>query len=125
MNSATPFPCPELSAEEKGSTTTFRDFFEHAPVAVARCNPQGVIVEMNPAFERTLDRVWLADACYDSANWFPRKTATELNCSCMTCSIPEASAWASKSEARAMGRPARSGPHGASPAAEASPTMRC
>jgi two-component system cell cycle sensor histidine kinase/response regulator CckA len=25
-------------------------------VAVARCNPQGVIVEMNPAFERTLDR---------------------------------------------------------------------
>jgi signal transduction histidine kinase len=25
-------------------------------VAVARCDPQGVIVEMNPAFERTLDR---------------------------------------------------------------------
>jgi nitrogen-specific signal transduction histidine kinase len=36
--------------------TTFRAIFEHAPVAVARCNPQGVIVEMNPAFRRTLDR---------------------------------------------------------------------
>jgi signal transduction histidine kinase len=35
---------------------TFRAAFEHAPIAVARCNPQGVIVDMNSAFERTLDR---------------------------------------------------------------------
>jgi two-component system cell cycle sensor histidine kinase/response regulator CckA len=55
MNTATPFPWPGLSAEES-TRTTFRAIFEHAPVAVARCNPQGVIVEMNPAFERTLDR---------------------------------------------------------------------
>jgi two-component system, cell cycle sensor histidine kinase and response regulator CckA len=53
MNTATPFPWSELLAE--GNTrTTFRAVFEHAPLAVARCNPQGVIVEMNPAFERTL-----------------------------------------------------------------------
>ncbi len=29
--------------------------FEHAPIAVARCDPQGTLVEMNPAFERALD----------------------------------------------------------------------
>jgi two-component system cell cycle sensor histidine kinase/response regulator CckA len=34
---------------------SFRAFFEHAPIAVARCNSEGVIVEMNPAFERSLD----------------------------------------------------------------------
>jgi signal transduction histidine kinase len=33
----------------------FRSIFEHAPLAAARCNPQGVIVEMNPAFEQSLD----------------------------------------------------------------------
>jgi len=53
MNTATPFPWPGLSAEES-ARTTFRAIFEHAPVAVARCNPLGVIVEMNPAFERSL-----------------------------------------------------------------------
>jgi PAS domain S-box-containing protein len=53
MNTATPFPWPELAATEN-HRTTFRAIFEHAPIAVARCNPQGVIVEMNPAFERTL-----------------------------------------------------------------------
>jgi signal transduction histidine kinase len=52
MNAATPFPSSQLSGES--TRTTFRATFEHAPVAVARCNPQGVIVEMNPAFERTL-----------------------------------------------------------------------
>ena len=55
MNTATPFPWSDLPAGEN-PRTTFRAVFEHAPVAVARCNPQGVIVEMNPAFERTLDR---------------------------------------------------------------------
>jgi signal transduction histidine kinase len=54
MNTATPFPWPDSPAGNPG--TTFRAAFEHAPIAVARCNPQGVIVEMNPAFERTLDR---------------------------------------------------------------------
>ena len=55
MNTATPFPWPELAATES-HRTTFRAIFEHAPIAVARCNPQGMIVEMNPAFERTLAR---------------------------------------------------------------------
>jgi two-component system, cell cycle sensor histidine kinase and response regulator CckA len=53
MNAATPFPWPELVAGENISTT-FRAIFEHAPIPVARCNPEGVIVEMNPAFQRTL-----------------------------------------------------------------------
>jgi two-component system, cell cycle sensor histidine kinase and response regulator CckA len=55
MNTATPFPRSELSAGEK-TGASFRAIFEHAPIAVARCNPQGVIVEMNPAFEHALDR---------------------------------------------------------------------
>jgi two-component system, cell cycle sensor histidine kinase and response regulator CckA len=55
MNTATPFPWSELAAGED-TGTTFRAIFEHAPIAVARCNPQGLIVEMNPAFERTLAR---------------------------------------------------------------------
>jgi two-component system, cell cycle sensor histidine kinase and response regulator CckA len=55
MNTATPFPWSELASA--GNTgTTFRAIFEHAPVAVARCNSQGVIVDMNPAFERSLGR---------------------------------------------------------------------
>jgi two-component system cell cycle sensor histidine kinase/response regulator CckA len=55
MNTATPFPWPEPVAGEN-TRTTFRAIFEHAPLAAARCNPQGVIVEMNPAFERILNR---------------------------------------------------------------------
>jgi two-component system cell cycle sensor histidine kinase/response regulator CckA len=55
MNTAVPFPQPELSASENAKTT-FRAVFEHAPIPVARCTAQGLIVEMNPAFGRTLDR---------------------------------------------------------------------
>src|SRR5260370_3431577 len=55
MNTAVPSPQPELSASENAKTT-FRAVFEHAPIPVARCTAQGVIVEMNPAFGRTLDR---------------------------------------------------------------------
>ncbi|MHB8215659.1 MAG: two-component system sensor histidine kinase NtrB [Candidatus Sulfotelmatobacter sp.] len=55
MNTAAQFPWPELSPSENAKTT-FRAVFEHAPIPVARCSSQGVIVEMNPAFERTLDR---------------------------------------------------------------------
>ena len=55
MNTATPFPWPELAVAEK-HRTAFRAIFEHAPIAVARCSPQGVIVEMNPAFEQALAR---------------------------------------------------------------------
>ena len=55
MNTATPFPWSDSPAGDSPGTA-FRSAFEHAPIAVARCNPQGVIIEMNPAFERTLDR---------------------------------------------------------------------
>jgi signal transduction histidine kinase len=52
MNSATPFPWPGLSTAEKAGTS-FRSIFEHAPMAAARCNSHGVIIEMNSAFRRT------------------------------------------------------------------------
>src|SRR5580704_4174159 len=55
MNAATPFPWSELAAGETAGTT-FRSIFEHAPVAVARCDREGVIIEMNPAFQRTVLR---------------------------------------------------------------------
>ena len=55
MNTATPFPWPGLAAGENGETS-FHAFFGQAPMAVARCNSEGVIVEMNPAFERRLNR---------------------------------------------------------------------
>ena len=55
MNTAAPFPWPGLSANENAKTT-FRAVFEHAPIPVARCTSQGLIVEMNPAFKRSLDR---------------------------------------------------------------------
>jgi PAS domain S-box-containing protein len=54
MLRAVPFPSTEFY--RKGtSASTFRALFEHAPIAVARCDRHGTIVEMNPAFERTLD----------------------------------------------------------------------
>jgi signal transduction histidine kinase len=56
MNTATPFPWTE-QADSKTAGSGFRSIFEHAPLAAARCNPQGVIVEMNSAFERVLDPV--------------------------------------------------------------------
>lgn len=55
MNTATPIPWPALLPEQNANTT-FRAIFDRAPVAAARCNAQGMIVEMNPAFELGLDR---------------------------------------------------------------------
>ena len=55
MNAAIPFRLSQPSTGES-ALASFRAIFEHAPIAVARCNSQGVIVEMNPAFERGLDR---------------------------------------------------------------------
>jgi signal transduction histidine kinase len=54
MNTATPFPWSDSPARENPDTS-FRAAFEHAPIAVARCDAQGLIIEMNAAFERTLD----------------------------------------------------------------------
>jgi len=52
MNTATPFPWLALSPERNTGRTSFGEVFEHAPIAVARCNADGVILEMNPAFEQ-------------------------------------------------------------------------
>jgi two-component system cell cycle sensor histidine kinase/response regulator CckA len=54
MNAATPFPWQEPTAREN-ARTNFCAVFEHAPIAVARCNSQGVIVEVNRTFERMLN----------------------------------------------------------------------
>src|SRR5712691_1219594 len=62
MNTAVPFPQPELSASENAKTT-FRAVFEHAPIPVARCTAQGVIVELNPPFERSLGRSVASRRC--------------------------------------------------------------
>jgi two-component system cell cycle sensor histidine kinase/response regulator CckA len=59
MSTATPFPVSELSAV-RSPRTYFRSIFEHAPVAAASFDSQGVIVEMNPAFEHAL-RTRLSD----------------------------------------------------------------
>jgi two-component system, cell cycle sensor histidine kinase and response regulator CckA len=53
MSAATPFPVSEPSAIRR-PRTDFRSIFEHAPVAAACCDAQGLIVEMNPAFEKAL-----------------------------------------------------------------------
>ena len=53
MSTATPLPWQEPGARESAKTN-FRAIFDHAPVAVARCNPQGEVLEMNPAFARSL-----------------------------------------------------------------------
>ena len=62
MNAAAPFPwlAPSASANPK---TTFRAVFEHAPIPVARCSSQGVIVEMNPPFEGSSDRSVASRRC--------------------------------------------------------------
>jgi two-component system, cell cycle sensor histidine kinase and response regulator CckA len=52
MNAA-PFAVLKVAVPE--TETPFRAIFEHAPIAVACCNRQGVIIERNAAFERTLD----------------------------------------------------------------------
>jgi two-component system cell cycle sensor histidine kinase/response regulator CckA len=52
MSTAAPLPWQEPGARDSAKTN-FRAIFEHAPVAVARCNPDGEILEMNPAFKRS------------------------------------------------------------------------
>jgi len=53
MSTAAPLPWQEPGARESAKTN-FRAIFDHAPIAVARCNPQGEILEMNPAFKSSL-----------------------------------------------------------------------
>ncbi|MGC1373000.1 MAG: ATP-binding protein [Candidatus Sulfotelmatobacter sp.] len=58
MRAAHPIPWPISSepgsAEESTTASIFHSFFDNAPVAVARCNGNGLIVEMNAAFEHHL-----------------------------------------------------------------------
>jgi len=53
MNTA-PFPALKIAVPET-TETPFRAVFEHAPIAVARCNRNGMITQSNLAFDRTLD----------------------------------------------------------------------
>jgi two-component system, cell cycle sensor histidine kinase and response regulator CckA len=50
MNATTPIPWPKPSVETNASLR-FRAIFERAPIAVARCDARGFVVQMNPAFE--------------------------------------------------------------------------
>jgi two-component system, cell cycle sensor histidine kinase and response regulator CckA len=53
MNGGTPIPL--LGSPVAGiAGTGFRSIFEHAPLAAARCDPEGMIVEMNRAFEQVV-----------------------------------------------------------------------
>jgi two-component system, cell cycle sensor histidine kinase and response regulator CckA len=54
MSAAASFPWSEDRAQD--AELGFRPIFEHAPIPAARCNAQGMILEVNPAFERFLER---------------------------------------------------------------------
>ena len=54
MSTVTPFPWSDLPATEN-TEAGFRSIFELAPIAAAHCNQQGVIVEVNRAFDQALD----------------------------------------------------------------------
>jgi two-component system, cell cycle sensor histidine kinase and response regulator CckA len=54
MSTATPLPWPVVP-ERDNSRSGFDALFEHAPIAAARCNSQGSIVEMNLAFEEMFE----------------------------------------------------------------------
>jgi two-component system, cell cycle sensor histidine kinase and response regulator CckA len=56
MNVATQSRWPGFSLGEN-EADAFRAFFEYAPLAVARCNSEGEILQMNPAFLRSLGPV--------------------------------------------------------------------
>jgi two-component system cell cycle sensor histidine kinase/response regulator CckA len=53
MNAAS-YPAVKIAAPET-TETPFRAVFEHAPIAVARCNRNGMITQGNLAFGQTLD----------------------------------------------------------------------
>ena len=55
MSTANALRWTKTPATER-TETSFGSCFENAPVAVARCSREGVITEMNPAFERSLGR---------------------------------------------------------------------
>lgn len=78
-----PFPQPELSGTEK-SETPFRSIFQHAPVPVARCDPHGVIVEMNPAFERSVTRGAANRRIYELVSPQDQKKTESLLCDLMS-----------------------------------------
>jgi two-component system, cell cycle sensor histidine kinase and response regulator CckA len=55
MNATAPLPWPERPAKPSAETG-FHAVFGNAPAGVARCDRQGIILEMNPALERILGR---------------------------------------------------------------------
>jgi two-component system, cell cycle sensor histidine kinase and response regulator CckA len=53
MNAATRFPQLELSGKDQSAS--FQALLEHSPLAAARFDQKGIIVDMNPAFMRAFD----------------------------------------------------------------------
>ena len=70
MNVATPFPRIPHSKTD-GSAIGFLTIFEHAPFAAARCNSQGFILEINPAFRRSFDPELLEQSALRMCDLFP------------------------------------------------------
>ncbi len=60
MNAATPFPWSNPPVDS-GPETSFLSIFEQSPVAAARCDRQGKVVERNSAFEQFLDQSQLSE----------------------------------------------------------------
>ncbi|MGB9361414.1 MAG: histidine kinase dimerization/phospho-acceptor domain-containing protein, partial [Candidatus Sulfotelmatobacter sp.] len=58
MSTATRFSWSEVPTPEN-TETGFHSVFERAPIAAARCNSQGVIVEVNLAFEQAVNPLLL------------------------------------------------------------------
>ncbi len=69
MNATTPIPWPKPS-EEVNARASFGAIFEHAPIAAARCDSRGFILEINPAFKRSLG---------DPQGWRLCELASELD----------------------------------------------
>ncbi|MGA9257886.1 MAG: PAS domain-containing protein, partial [Candidatus Sulfotelmatobacter sp.] len=97
MSTATPFPWSELSVTENAETG-FRSIFERAPIAAARCNPEGVIIEMNPAFEQALDPDLANQQILRLCDLVPAEDRDTLNHFCAHCWTPLATASVSKEQ---------------------------
>jgi PAS domain-containing protein len=99
--------------------------FEHAPVAVARCNRQGVIVETNPAFERTLDRSVASRGSLRLCELVRPQDRDHTESLLRDLLDSRRDSFGIEARGAGHGQTSAKGPHGASPAAPESPTMRC
>src|SRR5277367_2814623 len=77
MSTATPFPSQERFSHPDAGIT-FRACFERSPLAAARCNSRGEIVDANPAFERMFDGVSSHEPLWDWLTPHDRAVAQTL-----------------------------------------------